>query len=143
MQLPEGYKPMVRQAPFWELAGPFYEKECDDGSRHVGVRIEEKHCNVRGTAHGGLIATLADIALGYNIACATGWELPIATVNLTTDYAGAAQVGDWLEARVDIQRIGRSVIFANTFIYVGDKRIARASGVFSVTQPNPGFAKGA
>jgi acyl-coenzyme A thioesterase PaaI-like protein len=98
---------------------------------------------VRGTAHGGLIATLADIALGYNIACATGWELPIATVNLTTDYAGAAQVGDWLEARVDIQRIGRSMVFANTFIYVGDKRIARASGVFSVTQPNPGFAKGA
>lgn len=132
MTLPEGYRPTVRQPPFWELTGPFYEKECN-GSRYIGVRVGERHCNVRGTAHGGLIATLADIALGYNIACATGWELPIATVNLSVDYAGAAQVGDWLEARVDIQRIGRSMIFANAFIYVDDKRIARASAVFTVT----------
>ncbi len=33
MTLPEGYRPTVRQPPFWELTGPFYEKECD-GSRH-------------------------------------------------------------------------------------------------------------
>lgn len=125
---------MVRQAPFWELVGPFYEKVCEDGTRYVGLRIEERHGNVRGTAHGGLIATLVDIALGYNIACATGWTLPIATVNLSVDYAGAAQVGDWLEARVDLQRIGRNLIFANAFIYNGDTRITRASGVFSITQ---------
>lgn len=135
MQLPEGYKPTVREAPFWDLTGPYYEKDCEDGTRYVGLRIEERHGNVRGTAHGGLIATLADIALGYNIACATGWELPIATINLSIDYAGAAQVGDWLEARVDLHRVGRTVIFANAFIYVEEKRIARVSGVFSVVQP--------
>lgn len=134
MHIPEGYRPAARQSPFWELTGPFYEKEGADGSHYIGVRVQEKHGNMRGIAHGGLIATLADIALGYNIACATGWDRPIATVNLTTDYAGAAQIGDWLEARVDIQRIGRSVMFANTFIYVGDRRIARASGVFSVVR---------
>lgn len=134
MHIPEGYRPTVRQSPFWELTGPFYEKDGEDGSRYIGVRVAEKHGNMRGIAHGGLIATLADIALGYNISCALGWEVPIATVNLTTDYAGAAQVGDWLEARVDIQRLGRSVMFANTYIYVGDKRIARASGVFSAVR---------
>lgn len=134
MQLPEGYRPTVRQAPFWDLAGPFYEKDGEDDTRCIGLRIEERHGNVRGTAHGGLIATLADIALGYNIACATGWTVPIATVNLSIDYAGAAQVGDWLEARVDLHRIGRTLIFANAFIHVGEKRIARVSGVFSRTQ---------
>lgn len=132
MPIPPGYRPPVHQAPFWELTGPFYEKECEDGSRCIGVRVTEKHANTRGVAHGGLIATLVDIALGYNISSATDWKIPIATVNLSTDYAGAAQVGDWLEARVDVQRVGRSVIFANAFIYVGDKRIARGSGVFSV-----------
>ena len=137
MQIPEGYRPTERQSPFWELTGPFYEKVAEDGSRYIGVRVEAKHGNMRGIAHGGLIATLADIALGYNISCALGWEVPIATVNLTTDYAGAARVGDWLEARVDIQHIGRSIMFANAYIYVGERRIARASGVFSRIKGEP------
>lgn len=132
MQVPAGYRPTVRKAPFWDLVGPFYEKDAEDGTRYIGIRVEQRHGNIRGNAHGGMIATLADLALGYNISHATGWEVPIATVNLTTDYAGAASVGDWLEARVDIQRLGRSVMFANCYIFVGDKRIARASGVFSV-----------
>lgn len=136
MDLPEGYRELSRKAPFWQLVGPFYEKPSGE-TLHIGLRVEERHCNVRGTAHGGLIATLADVALGYNIACATKWQLPIATVNLSTDYAGAGRVGDWLEAQVDIQRLGRTVIFANTYIFAREQRIARASGVFSVLQGQP------
>jgi acyl-coenzyme A thioesterase PaaI-like protein len=41
----------------------------------IGVRIAEKHCNSGGTAHGGFLVTLADIALGYT-AAASG-DLPL------------------------------------------------------------------
>jgi len=34
------------------------------------VRIAGKHCNARGTAHGGLLMTRADIALGHDLAYA-------------------------------------------------------------------------
>jgi hypothetical protein len=67
-----------------------------DATFALGLRIEERHCNGRGVAHGGLLVTLADLILGY--ACvreASG--LSFVTVGLTTDFAGSAAVGDWVE----------------------------------------------
>jgi len=50
--------------------------------------------------------------------------------NLSLDYAGSAQAGDWLEARVDIQKQGSRLSFANCYIFVNEQRIVRASAVF-------------
>lgn len=131
MNIPQGYELITRSCPYWDLVGPFYAKPVEGGGAHIGLRVEPKHGNMRGVAQGGLIATLADIALGFNIAAAgEGRETRIATVNLTTDFVGAAKIGEWLEARVDVQRVGR-LSFANTYIHVGERRIARVSGVFS------------
>jgi acyl-coenzyme A thioesterase PaaI-like protein len=57
------------------------------------------------------------------------------TVSLTTDFADAARDGDWVEARVDIQKIGTRLAFANCYLAVGARRILRASGVFAVVAP--------
>ncbi len=76
--------------------------------------------------------TLADIALGYNAATSQEPPLPLVTTNLTADYASSASVGDWVEARVDIQKIGSRVAFANAYLSVGEERIVRASAVFVV-----------
>jgi acyl-coenzyme A thioesterase PaaI-like protein len=45
---------------------------------------------------------------------------------------GAAKLGDWIEAHADVQKVGRSMAFANCYFMVNDKRIVRASGVFNV-----------
>jgi acyl-coenzyme A thioesterase 13 len=133
MQVPAGYVSIARSCPYWDFVGPFYQRACGDGFS-IGARVEEKHRNLQGVAQGGFIATLADVALGYNLAYGSGRSTPVATVNLTTDFAGTAQVGDWLEARVDVQQVGRRIAFANTYLYVEEKRIARVSGVFSVSR---------
>jgi hypothetical protein len=39
-------------------------------------------------------------------------------------------LGDWIEARADVQRIGRLLAFVNVYLVVNDKRIVRASGVY-------------
>lgn len=96
----------------------------------LGVRIAEKHCNARGTAHGGLLMTLADIALGHNLAYSEDPPASLTTVNLSADFAGSAKLGDWLEARVDVQRLGGRLAFANAYLSVGEERIVRASAVF-------------
>jgi len=129
--VPEGFEPLFRTSPFLDLAGPFYGKKSADGLV-VGLRVAEKHCNTRGSAHGGLLSTLADVALGYN--AAFGGDRPVAmvTASLSIDFAGQAKLGDWLEARVDVQKVGRSLAFANAYLHVGDNRIARASAVFNV-----------
>ena len=55
--------PHTEPGPFLDRVGPLYER--DDGRGLVfGLRVLEHHCNRRGFAHGGLLVTLADVALG-------------------------------------------------------------------------------
>jgi len=103
----------------------------------LGLRVEKKHCNMRGTLHGGILATLADIALGYTIAFSTKPPTGLVTANLTLDFAGTAKIGDWLEARVDVQKKGSRLAFANCYLSVGESRIVRASAVFVVAGELP------
>jgi acyl-coenzyme A thioesterase PaaI-like protein len=56
------------------------------------------------------------------------------TASLTIDYAGAAKLGDWVEIHTDVQKVGKSLAFANCYFSVKEKRIARASGVFGVAK---------
>jgi hypothetical protein len=37
----------------------------------------------------------------------------LSTANLSLDFAGTARIGDWLEAHVDVQKMGRRLAFAH------------------------------
>jgi uncharacterized protein (TIGR00369 family) len=131
LPVPDGFEPVLRGSAFVQLIGPFYHKRTEDGRHLVGVRIDERHTNIKGMAHGGLLATLADSALGVAIAMENEDQKPMVTVNLSTDFVEAAWPGDWVEAHVDLQRVGGRLAFANCFLMVGERRILRASGVFA------------
>lgn len=131
MNLPEGFGPLRRTSPVLDLIGPIYSKGI--GKELVlGLQVADKHCNGRGSIHGGILATLADVALGYVIAFSTQPPTALVTANLTVDFAGTAKLGDWIETAVDIQKQGARLAFANCFITVAGERIVRASGVFLV-----------
>jgi acyl-coenzyme A thioesterase 13 len=133
MNAPHGFKPLFRTSPVLDLIGPLYFR--GEGKQlAIGLRAEAKHCNSRGTVHGGILATLADVALGYTMAFASDPPGNLVTANLSLDYAGTAQAGDWLEAQVDVQKQGSRLSFANCYILVGDQRIVRASAVFLVAR---------
>jgi acyl-coenzyme A thioesterase 13 len=128
---PPGFSPIFRTSPFLQTIGPVYSKGL--GSELVlGLRVSEKHANARGALHGGVIASMADVALGYGLATSTDPPIRMVTANLTLDFAGAARIGDWLETSVDIQKLGARLAFANAYFHVGEERIARASAVFLV-----------
>jgi len=144
--IPEGFEAVKAGTPFVDLAGPFFFKAAG-GELVIGLLLEEKHCNSAGTANGGLIATMADVALGNAIGHASITEeerarwrendyvlqrapVPRVTVNLSTDYTGSAHIGDWLEMRVDVQKLGASLSFANAYLHCHGERIARTSGVY-------------
>lgn len=129
-QLPEGFLPFPRNSAFSDLVGPFYYKPRGE-SLSVGMRAEEKHANMRGIIHGGVLATLVDVALGFTSAFTSDPPRGYVTAHLSIDYAGRAHVGDWLDARVDIQKRGNRLAFANCFVWVGEKRIVHASAVFA------------
>jgi acyl-coenzyme A thioesterase 13 len=131
VEIPSGFRPLFRTSPVLELIGPLYGRG-EGVDLVIGLRVEAKHCNARGTIHGGILATLADVALGYTMAFATTPPTALVTANLTLDFAGTAKIGDWLETHVDVQRQGSRLSFANCYITVGSDRIVRASAVFLV-----------
>ena len=127
--IPEGFRPFAYSSAFLDAVGPLYPGATADGTLILGLRIEARHCNRRGFAHGGLLVTLADLVLGYALGSAGG-QRGLLTVNLTADFAGAAQIGQWVEARADIQKATGSLAFANCYVSADGKRIVRASGIF-------------
>jgi len=133
--IPQGFKKLQRgSSPFLSSLGPLYAK--GDGSAVViGLRIEERHLNTRGVAHGGMLVTLADSALGIVIAMLRSPPQPMVTVNLSADFADVARAGDWVEARVEVQKMGRRLAFASCHLWVGERRILRASGIFAHLPP--------
>jgi uncharacterized protein (TIGR00369 family) len=131
--LPEGFRRVERprRNPFNELVGPFYERR-DGDAVTLGLRIEERHLNSRGLCHGGLLATLSDLALGYAMLAETKGLTNFVTVHLSIDYADAAKEGDWIESRVEIQRIASKLAFANCYLVAGERRIVHASAIFAL-----------
>ena len=131
--VPEGFDPLFRSSPYLDLLGPIYNRRSAEGLV-LGLRAEEKHCNARGLVHGGVFSSLADVALGYNAAFAGKDPTPMVTANLNIDYAGSAKLGDWIEIYSEVQKVGRSLAFANCYFLVGAKKIVRASGVFGIVK---------
>ena len=129
--IPADFTPLFRSSPFLDLLGPIYNQRSDAGLL-IGLRVEEKHCNARGLVHGGVFSSLADVALGYNTAFAQEPPTPLVTTSLTIDYAGIAKLGDWITIESDVQKVGKTLAFANCYFSVESQRIARASAVFSV-----------
>jgi uncharacterized protein (TIGR00369 family) len=129
--VPAAFAAIFRSSPFLDSIGPLYSKG-SGAALVLGLRVEQKHTNARGTLHGGVLAAIADVALGYSLATSTDPPTRMVTVSLTVDFAGGAQPGDWIETSVDIQKLGTRLAFANAYFHVGAERIARASAVFQV-----------
>lgn len=125
--VPAGFVPLSVLSAFPHAIGAFYLRD-DARGQVIAVRAEPRHANAYGGVHGGFLLTLVDIALTYKRGV---------TLSLTTDFAGAAHVGDWIEAHVDVQKAGKSTIFANCFVFAHGERILHASGVFRLPRVAP------
>jgi acyl-coenzyme A thioesterase 13 len=124
-----------RPNPFNEMVGPFYERRRGK-EVSLGLRIEERHCNSRDICHGGLLATLADLALGYSALAAAktaGGPSSFVTVSLSLDFAGSAKAGDWVESDVQVHKTGSRLAFANGYLIANGVRIVRASAIFALS----------
>jgi acyl-coenzyme A thioesterase 13 len=128
-EVADGFEPLFRNSPYTEVIGPFFYRR-DRDRLIVAIRVLEKHANARGMAHGGLLLTLADIALGYAMAFREDPPASLITASMSADFAGGAKIGDWVEAHVDIQKSGSRLAFANAYLVVEGQRILRASAVY-------------
>ena len=75
--------------------------------------------------------TMCDIALGYRTTRSQTPSPMLTTASVTTDFAGGAKVGDWVEAHVDVQKVGGRLAFANCDLICNGERIVHATSVFA------------
>ena len=134
-EIPEGFEPHLHESPLTEPWKPLYTKKTDKAVI-IGLRLARPHTNGRGLIHGGLIAALADNAMGYSCAQMTNWTTSFVTISLTVDFVGSAEIGQWLAVESDVIKTGKTICFAQSLIKADGAVIARASGTFRVV-PRP------
>ncbi|MFU7527240.1 PaaI family thioesterase [Qipengyuania sp. ASV99] len=131
-ELPDGFSPAGFSPGFLDHGGPYFLKDRLGGPRLVGLRIVPHHINYQDAAHGGVISTFADVALSHAVYDAERPRLSPSTITLQVNYLLGAKLGDWLEARVRIDRLGGRTAYTSGEIVRGDEPIATMSGVFSI-----------
>ena len=129
-----GFQRHFRKSPLTDPWEPLWSMR--DGDAFVlAATIAEPHCNARGFAHGGLISALADNAMGLACVMAGGGASGAVTANLSVDFLGSGQIGQWLEVTARPVRIGGTLAFAEARITADGEPIARASAVFKMQRP--------
>lgn len=128
---PDGFAPHFRKSPVTDPWEPLFSRRIE-GAVQIGVRLREAHCNSRGFLHGGVIAALADNAMGLSCGSSLASVQGLLTVSLTIDYVGAAKTGQWLQVEPRVLRTGKSMGFADALVTADGAVIARASATFRV-----------
>src|SRR3984885_15244335 len=131
--IPEGFEPHFRKSPFTDPWEPLYSRRTERAVI-LGLRLAKAHTNARGLIHGGLIAALADNAMGYSCAQATGWRSSFVTISLAVDFTGSADIGQWLAVESEVIRTGSTICFAQCLVKADDAVVARANGTFGVVK---------
>jgi len=132
MAIPPSFEPAGFTPGFLDHGGPYYLGAQMEGVRVVGLLICPHHINYRDAAHGGVISTFADVALSHAVFDAERPRLAPSTVTLTVNYLAGAKLGDWMEARVRIDRLGGRTAYTSGGIWRGEEQVATMSGVFAI-----------
>ncbi len=111
----------------------FVEFHGDGATLHLQLR--EEHLNGAGVVHGGVMASLADAAIGCAIFNAVG--KPVTTVEFKINYLKPA-IDGILVARSHILRVGRRLAVARAEVHCGDVHISEVLATFAVLEPRTG-----
>lgn len=121
---------------FLDHGGPYWLRKLD-GRTLVGLRLADHHRNYRDAAHGGVMATLADVALSYQAYNHDQPQVPVVTSSMTVNYLSPAAIGHWIVADAQVDRIGARQAHVSGQIWDGDRLLATISGVYVRIRPKP------
>ncbi|MHA6317256.1 PaaI family thioesterase [Altererythrobacter sp. CAU 1778] len=117
---------------FEQRAGPFYERQDDDGSWISAFRTEDRHMNGGGFLHGGCLMTFADAAL-FTIARNEMQGSFGVTMNLSGDFLAPAKPGQFIEARGEVTRGGGKTVFVRGLVRADGTPILSFTGIIRKT----------
>ena len=111
--------------------------EARPGEVTVAMPVDDRHVNLQGLVHGGMLAILADTACGLSIRTAMEPGRLHITTDLDIHYLSPARPGT-LYGRGRAVKVGRTLAFAEASIEDAEGRLlARAQSRFSVAGREP------
>jgi uncharacterized protein (TIGR00369 family) len=130
-QLP--WRILEARGEFSHLVGPLWILDILDGvgeTLRLGFRVGAQHCNLHGVCHGGMLATVADQAMGLGAGSRSEGPLATATISLSIDFLRPAKLGDWVESRTKVVRETRNLLFSEGALLVGEQSVVRMNAIF-------------
>ena len=127
---PPGFTQTKLIDPFEIHVGPVFEQG-PKGARRFAFVIDERHVNMRGIIHGGMLMTFADAALGQ-----AAWDAcdhaNCVTLNMQSQFLAPAKAGDQIEVAPVLTRRTRSLIFLRGDFMVRGETIFTVSSVWKI-----------
>ena len=118
----------------YKTVGPFYFRKLD-GQYISRFRAEQRHMNAGDVMHGGCLMSFADFAL-FAIASEHFHDGGYgATVAFNCEFIQGPRVGDLMEAKGEVVRAGRSIIFVRGQVFGNDKICLNFSGTIKKFRP--------
>jgi acyl-coenzyme A thioesterase PaaI-like protein len=127
--LADGWK-VLPERGFPVHVGTFFSKRFEDGYR-FGFVAEPRHANIGGVVHGGMLVTFVDDMFGLSVHFAVD-RRPVSTIQLNTRFISPARPGDFVVCIPQVQRVTKSVVFIRGEVFVGDRLVLSADGVWKI-----------
>ena len=123
----------LRNNPFQHFVG-IEVISFGNGNSILQLELKEHHFNLYGIPHGGVHATLLDIAMGTaaSFPDSSGQEVDSVTLNLSVDYI-APPSSKILLAKGKVTKMGKSIAYCTAEIFDEDKTlIASGRSIFKI-----------
>jgi uncharacterized protein (TIGR00369 family) len=127
---PAGFTRTKLVDPFEIHVGPVFERG-EKGARHFVFVIDERHINMRGVIHGGMLMTFADAVLGQAAWDATD-HADCVTMTMQMQFLAPAKLGDLVEVTPVLTRRTRALMFFRADFTVRDETIFSVASVWKI-----------
>jgi uncharacterized protein (TIGR00369 family) len=109
-----------------------------DGEVSLAMDCDRRHANVDGAVHGGLLAFVADTAMGLAVRTQVEPDWVNKTLELAVDLVRGVRQGERLVATARVEDATRRYRWASAELAVGDRVAARARSLNLVEPPPEG-----
>lgn len=134
---PPGFLPIETRPGFHTMMGQIYGR-IEDGTLVCGFRCSPRHLNSNDGCHGGMIASFVDFSAYQLRLIPELAEVTTPTASLAVEYLRPVRLGDWVEARLQVTRQGRRLVFCRITGTVGADVVFTGTGLFVSGAPDPG-----
>ena len=127
-----GWAP-IADAGFIAHVGPLHRRDADGA---YAFRAEQKHANLIGVVHGGMVMSFADRALGET-AMRVADGANCVTIQLEMKFIDVGRLGNWIGIRPQVVKRTGSLVFMRGDVSDGSRLLATADGVWKILRRRP------